>query len=105
MFIEEIEKKIERAEKDWMTSNTGNFDDIRLLQYICTLKLIKDIDVDTLANVSQITNTIDTLKGDLHSDLLSIAGKLDNINSKLSSIDSKVSSANTLLTQIEANTK
>ena len=70
-----------------MTSNTGNFDDIRLLQYICTLKLIKDIDVDTLANVSQITNA------------------LDNINSKLSSIDSKVSSANTLLTQIEANTK
>lgn len=87
MFKEEIEKKIERAEKDWMTANTGNFDDIILLQYICTLKLIKDID------------------GDLHSDLLSIAGKLDNINSKLSSIDSKVSSANTLLTQIEANTK
>ena len=82
-----MKKKIERAEKDWMTSNTGNFDDIRLLQYICTLKLIKDIDVDTLANVSQITNA------------------LDNINSKLSSIDSKVSSANTLLTQIEANTK
>ena len=57
------------------------------------INLVKDSNMKeihfytNLTNVSQITNA------------------LDNINSRLSSIDSKVSSANTLLTQIEANTK
>ena len=137
MFIEEIEKKISRAVKNWEETNTGDFNDSSFLTYILTLKLLNNIDVTSPADsaninnklsgidnsiktvdaninnkLSGIDNSIKTVDADIvsklnmiHTDLVSVEGKLDNIATWLSKVNTGIANSNTLLTQIEANTK
>ena len=126
MFIEEIEKKISRAVKNWEETNTGDFNDSSFLTYILTLKLLNNIDVTSPADsaninnkLSGIDNSIKTVDANIktvdanivsklnmvHTDLVSVEGKLDNIATWLSKVNTGIANSNTLLTQIEANTK
>ena len=137
MFIEEIEKKISRAVKNWEETNTGDFNDSSFLTYILTLKLLNNIDVTSPADsaninnklsgidnsiktadaninnkLSGIDNSIKTADANIvsklnmvHTDLVSVEGKLDNIATWLSKVNTGIANSNTLLTQIEANTK
>ena len=133
MFVEEIEKKISRAVKNWEETNTGDFNDSSFLSYILTLKLLNSIDVTSPADsaninnkLSGIDNSIKTVDANIvsklnmihtdlvsvggklnmvHTDLVSVEGKLDNIATWLSKVNTGIANSNTLLTQIEANTK
>ena len=137
MFVEEIEKKISRAVKNWEETNTGDFNDSSFLTYILTLKLLNNIDVTSPADsaninnklsgidnsiktadvninnkLSGIDNSIKTADANIvsklnmvHTDLVSVEGKLDNIATWLSKVNTGIANSNTLLTQIEANTK
>ena len=137
MFVEEIEKKISRAVKNWEETNTGDFNDSSFLSYILTLKLLNNIDVTSPADsvninnklsgidnsiktadaninnkLSGIDNSIKTADANIvsklnmvHTDLVSVEGKLDNIATWLSKVNTGIANSNTLLTQIEANTK
>ena len=123
MFIEEIEKKISRAVKNWEETNTGDFNDSSFLSYILTLKLLNSIDVTSPADSANINAKLDVINTDvnngiktldanlrsslstLHNDLVSVEGKLDNIATWLSKVNTGIANSNTLLTQIEANTK
>ena len=118
-FREEIEKKISRAVKNWEETNTGDFNDSSFLSYILTLKLLNSIDVTSPADsanmnnkLSGIDNSIKTVDANIvsklnmiHTDLVSVEGKLDNIATWLSKVNTGIANSNTLLTQIEANTK
>ena len=123
MFIEEIEKKISRAVKNWEETNTGDFNDSSFLSYILILKLLKQVDVTSPADSANINAKLDVINTDvnngiktldanlrsslstLHTDLVSVEGKLDNIATWLSKVNTGIANSNTLLTQIEANTK
>lgn len=130
MFNDNIEEKITRAVKNWEETNTGDFNDSSFLSYILILKLLKQVDVTSpadSANVStKLTNVDNSIKAldtnvrsslstldtniksslsTLHNDLVSVEGKLDNVATWLSKVNTNISNANTLLTQIEANTK
>ena len=133
MFIEEIEKKISRAVKNWEETNTGDFNDSSFLTYILTLKLLNNIDVTSPADSANINNKLSGIDNSikavdanivsklnmlhtdlvsvesklnmLHTDLVSVEGKLDNIATWLSKVNTGIANSNTLLTQIEANTK
>ena len=137
MFVEEVEKKISRAVKNWEETNTGDFNDSSFLTYILTLKLLNNIDVTSPADsvninnklsgidnsiktadaninnkLSGIDNSIKTADANIvsklnmvHTDLVSVEGKLDNIATWLSKVNTGIANSNTLLTQIEANTK
>lgn len=123
MFNSEIEKKITRAVKNWEETNTGDFNDSSFLSYILTLKLLKQVDVTSPADSANINAKLDVINTDvnngiksldanirsslstLHNDLVSVEGKLDNIATWLSKVNTNISNSNTLLTQIEANTK
>ena len=119
MFIEEIEKKISRAVKNWEETNTGDFNDSSFLSYILILKLLNQIDVTSPADsanlstkLTDVDNSIKALDTNvrnslsiLHNDLVSVEGKLDNIATWLSKVNTGIANSNTLLTQIEANTK
>ena len=119
MFVEEIEKKISRAVKNWEETNTGDFNDSSFLSYILTLKLLNSIDVTSPADSANIifffffffyiiktadANIVSKLNM-VHTDLVSVEGKLDNIATWLSKVNTGIANSNTLLTQIEANTK
>ena len=58
MFVEEIEKKISRAVKNWEETNTGDFNDSSFLTYILTLKLLNNIDVTSPADSVNINNKL-----------------------------------------------
>ena len=123
MFVEEIEKKISRAVKNWEETNTGDFNDSSFLSYILILKLLKQVDVTSPADSANINAKLDVINTDvnngiktldanlrsslsiLHNDLVSVEGKLDNIATWLSKVNTNISNSNTLLTQIEVNTK
>ena len=92
---------------------------ISFLTYILTLKLLNNIDVTSPADsvninnkLSGIDNSIKTADANIvsklnmvHTDLVSVEGKLDNIATWLSKVNTGIANSNTLLTQIEANTK
>lgn len=134
MFNNEIEEKITRAVKNWEETNTGDFNDSSFLSYILILKLLKQVDVTSPADSANINAKLDAINADvnnginsldanigsslstldanlrsslstLHNDLVSVEGKLDNIATWLSKVNTNIASSNTLLTQIEANTK
>ena len=137
MFVEEIEKKISRAVKNWEETNTGDFNDSSFLTYILTLKLLNNIDVTSPADSVNINNKLSGIDSSIktadaninnklsgidssiktadanivsklnmiHTDLVSVEGKLDNIATWLSKVNTGIANSNTLLTQIEANTK
>ena len=123
MFNKDIEEKITRAVKNWEETNTGDFNDSSFLSYILILKLLKQVDVTSPADSANINAKLDVINTDvnngiksldanirsslstLHNDLVSVEGKLDNIATWLSKVNTNIASSNTLLTQIEANTK
>ena len=123
MFNDTIEEKITRAVKNWEETNTGDFNDSSFLSYILILKLLKQVDVTSPADSANINAKLDVINTDvnngiksldanirsslstLHNDLVSVEGKLDNIATWLSKVNTNIASSNTLLTQIEANTK
>ena len=123
MFKDNIEEKITRAVKNWEETNTGDFNDSSFLSYILILKLLKQVDVTSPADSANINAKLDVINTDvnngiksldanirsslstLHNDLVSVEGKLDNIATWLSKVNTNIASSNTLLTQIEANTK
>ena len=123
MFNDTIEEKITRAVKNWEETNTGDFNDSNFLSYILILKLLKQVDVTSPADSANINAKLDVINTDvnngiksldanirsslstLHNDLVSVEGKLDNIATWLSKVNTNIASSNTLLTQIEANTK
>lgn len=123
MFNDFIEEKITRAVKNWEETNTGDFNDSSFLSYILILKLLKQVDVTSPADSANINAKLDVINTDvnngiksldanirsslstLHNDLVSVEGKLDNIATWLSKVNTNIASSNTLLTQIEANTK
>lgn len=123
MFNDIIEEKITRAVKNWEETNTGDFNDSSFLSYILILKLLKQVDVTSPADSANINAKLDVINTDvnngiksldanirsslstLHNDLVSVEGKLDNIATWLSKVNTNIASSNTLLTQIEANTK
>ena len=123
MFKDNIEEKITRAVKNWEETNTGDFNDSSFLSYILILKLLKQVDVTSPADSANINVKLDVINTDvnngiksldanirsslstLHNDLVSVEGKLDNIATWLSKVNTNIASSNTLLTQIEANTK
>lgn len=101
MFNNEIEEKITRAVKNWEETNTGDFNDSSFLSYILILKLLRQVDVTSPADSANINAKLDAI----HNDLVSVEGKLDNIATWLSKVNTGIANSNTLLTQIEANTK
>ena len=101
MFKDNIEEKITRAVKNWEETNTGDFNDSSFLSYILILKLLRQVDVTSPADSANINAKLDAI----HNDLVSVEGKLDNIATWLSKVNTNIASSNTLLTQIEANTK
>ena len=123
MFKDNIEEKITRAVKNWEETNTGDFNDSSFLSYILILKLLKQVDVTSSADSANINAKLDVINANvnngiksldanirsslstLHNDLVSVEGKLDNIATWLSKVNTNIASSNTLLTQIEANTK
>ena len=123
MFKDNIEEKITRAVKNWEETNTGDFNDSSFLSYILILKLLKQVDVTSPADSANINAKLDVINTNvnngiksldanirsslstLHNDLVSVEGKLDNIATWLSKVNTNIASSNTLLTQIEANTK
>ena len=123
MFNDTIEEKITRAVKNWEETNTGDFNDSSFLSYILILKLLRQVDVTSPADSANINAKLDVINTDvnngiksldanirsslstLHNDLVSVEGKLDNIATWLSKVNTNIASSNTLLTQIEANTK
>ena len=123
MFNDNIEEKITRAVKNWEETNTGDFNDSSFLSYILILKLLKQVDVTSPADSANINAKLNVINTDvnngiksldanlrsslstLHNDLVSVEGKLDNIATWLSKVNTNISNSNTLLTQIEANTK
>lgn len=134
MFNDTIEEKITRAVKNWEETNTGDFNDSSFLSYILILKLLKQVDVTSPADSANINAKLNVINTDvnngiksldanlrsslstldanlrsslntLHNDLVSVEGKLDNIATWLSKVNTNISNSNTLLTQIEANTK
>ena len=123
MFKDNIEEKITRAVKNWEETNTGDFNDSSFLSYILILKLLKQVDVTSPADSANINAKLDVINANvnngiksldanvrsslstLHNDLVSVEGKLDNIATWLSKVNTNIASSNTLLTQIEANTK
>ena len=123
MFNNEIEEKITRAVKNWEETNTGDFNDSSFLSYILILKLLKQVDITPPADSANINAKLNVINTDvnngiksldanlrsslstLHNDLVSVEGKLDNIATWLSKVNTNIASSNTLLTQIEANTK
>lgn len=127
-------KKITRAVKNWEETNTGDFNDSSFLSYILILKLLKQVDVTSPADSANINAKLNVINTDvnngiksldanirsslstldanlrsslstLHNDLVSVEGKLGNIATWLSKVNTNISNSNTLLTQIEANTK
>ena len=123
MFNDTIEEKITRAVKNWEETNTGDFNDSSFLSYILILKLLRQVDVTSPADSANINAKLNVINTDvnngiksldanirsslstLHNDLVSVEGKLDNIATWLSKVNTNIASSNTLLTQIEANTK
>ena len=123
MFNDTIEEKITRAVKNWEETNTGDFNDSNFLSYILILKLLRQVDVTSPADSANINAKLDVINANvnngiksldanirnslstLHNDLVSVEGKLDNIATWLSKVNTNISNSNTLLTQIEANTK
>ena len=134
MFNDTIEEKITRAVKNWEETNTGDFNDSSFLSYILILKLLRQVDVTSPADSANINAKLNVINTDvnngiksldanirsslstldanlrsslstLHNDLVSVEGKLDNIATWLSKVNTNISNSNTLLTQIEANTK
>ena len=134
MFNDNIEEKITRAVKNWEETNTGDFNDSSFLSYILILKLLRQVDVTSPADSANINAKLNVINTDvnngiksldanirsslstldanlrsslstLHNDLVSVEGKLDNIATWLSKVNTNISNSNTLLTQIEANTK
>lgn len=119
MFNDSIEEKITRAVKNWEETNTGDFNDSSFLSYILILKLLRQVDVTSPADSADVSrkligidNSIKALDSNirsslstLHNDLVSVEGKLDNIATWLSKVNTNIASSNTLLTQIEVNTK
>ena len=73
---------------------------------------IKTADANINNKLSGIDNSIKTADANVvsklnmvHTDLVSVEGKLDNIATWLSKVNTGIANSNTLLTQIEANTK
>ena len=79
MFVEEIEKKISRAVKNWEETNTGDFNDSSFLTYILTLKLLNNIDVTSPADSVNINNKLSGIDNSIKTVDANIVSKLNMI--------------------------